>query len=188
LSYGSEADPFAYRRTRSLRIHGSSRSKSLRSNSPAECAYCGTPVEWYDRHDLGRIPLLPRQFPTRSVPHRHRWQVDGGIAYPGDLGAADCYIPHPAVCPAIEHEDLELQVLGIKRVLGLAMRKRMNHGFLPRLVPTGETTEAEAEVADPEPDPSVLSSERHVLEYNGLLRLLPSPLYYSSGSSFCDGF
>ncbi|MFG2712016.1 DUF6083 domain-containing protein [Streptomyces goshikiensis] len=56
---------------------------------------CRHLVEYYDRDDGGRIPLVPHE----SIPLRSRWNVNGGVASVGAQGLAHCYIAHPAPCP-----------------------------------------------------------------------------------------
>ncbi|OKH97542.1 hypothetical protein AMK13_38210 [Streptomyces sp. CB02056] len=123
---------------------------------------------WYDRHDGGRIPLAPARFPAHRVPPRFRWSVDMGMAAPGAL-FGDCFLAHPAICPAIEHEGLPRDIEDVVRVLGVRMRKLLDSGeFVPADPPLDET-----EVAEPEPAAAAGAGERHVMCHGPLLRICP---------------
>lgn len=94
------------RTPKAMRIHPHAPSKSLRGDNAGRCLYCHNPIWWYDRADGGRIPLLPKQFPTSRVPARARWSVDSGVARPGSVEDT-CWIAHPTICPGIEHDGFE---------------------------------------------------------------------------------
>ncbi|MFJ9460930.1 DUF6083 domain-containing protein [Kitasatospora sp. NPDC101447] len=149
-------------------IHRRSPSKVLRSRATGRCKWCGNRVLWYDRHDGGRIPLAPARFPAHRIPPRFRWSVDVGLAASGAL-FGDCFLAHPAICPAVEHEDLPQEIEDIVRVLGLRMRKMIRSGeFVPADPPLDET-----EVAEPEPAAAVGAGERHVVCHGPVLRICP---------------
>lgn len=155
----------------SMRLHVANQSKLLRSTGTDRCKYCGTPVEWFDRYDTQRIPLTP-EVPSGGVPARFRWHVSQGVAYPGADPRSDlhCRLPHPAVCPALEHRDLpdELNDLVVK--LGVRMRAQVARGrFVPFLAP-----EAEEEIGEPEPQAETApDNTRHTMQYSEKLRLAP---------------
>ncbi|MFJ6140549.1 DUF6083 domain-containing protein [Kitasatospora sp. NPDC092286] len=155
------------------RLHASNPSKTLRVNGGGTCGYCGNQVEWFDRHDGGRIPLTPMEFPSLRVPLRYRWAVSGGVARPGAYGRIDqfCRIAHPAICPAVEHDDLHDAVKPLQQALGVRMQKLIKDGaFIPRLRNEPSTEEA---VQDAEPEQP---AHRHVLAYTSILRIAPGPI------------
>ncbi|WP_425424571.1 DUF6083 domain-containing protein [Streptomyces katrae] len=81
-------------------------SKALRGDNVGRCLYCFNRIWWFDRADGGRIPLIPKQFPAARVPAHVRWNVDAGLARAGSNGDT-CWIPHPVVCPGLEHEEFK---------------------------------------------------------------------------------
>ncbi|GGT87464.1 DUF6083 domain-containing protein [Streptomyces violascens] len=153
-----------------MRLHRDNQSKLLRGEAAARCKYCGTPIEWFDRHDSGRIPLTP-ELPARRVPDRFRWHVNVGVAYrgtPADSGY--CRIPHTAVCPAVEHTGLPPDIDSIVQMLAVRMRSRIEKGeFAPALV---EPTEPAAPAAAKVPEVPV----RHVLRHHTNLQLAPGAI------------
>ncbi|MEU1289774.1 DUF6083 domain-containing protein [Kitasatospora sp. NPDC005856] len=149
-------------------IHRGSPSKVLRARAAGRCKWCGNRVAWYDRHDGGRIPLAPVKFPSHRVPPRFQWSVDLGMAATGALFDW-CFLAHPAICPAIEHEGLPQEFEDMVRVLGVRMRKMIDSGeFVPADPPLDET-----EVAEPEPAAAAGADERHVISHGSLLRICP---------------
>ncbi|MFE4177129.1 DUF6083 domain-containing protein [Streptomyces sp. NPDC056909] len=153
--------------TRNLYLHRSNQTKMLRRDAKARCKFCGTSIEFFDRYDGTRIPLTP-EFPADSVPPRLRWHVDCGVAFPGrDPRAAYCRIPHPAVCPAVDHPDLPDQVVDVVRVLARRMNQAISNGeFVPYEEPS---TEQEVE----HPGPEQTEQVRHIVAYYGVLRIGP---------------
>ncbi|MFD9685178.1 DUF6083 domain-containing protein [Kitasatospora sp. NPDC059088] len=159
------------------RLHSNSPSKTLRTHGNGACGYCGNLVEWFDRHDGGRIPLTPMEFPSPRVPLRYRWSVSGGVARPGAYGRIDqfCRIAHPAICPAVEHDDLDPAIHPLHQALGVRMQKLISEGsFIPRLRDEAPTEDAAQDV---EPDlPADRPVQRHVLACNNTLRIAPGPI------------
>lgn len=113
---------------RTLRLHPHSPSRGLRGDNVARCTLCDHHVWYFDREDGGRIPLVPGQFPTRAVPPRARWSVDGGQARFGDMGRASCWIAHPSVCPGVDHDDNDEELAGARRALAWRTRKAIEEG------------------------------------------------------------
>ncbi len=151
--------------TRNLYLHRSNQTKLLRSDGRARCRFCGTPIEFFDRYDSTRIPLTP-EFPTRAVPQRMRWHLHRGVAYPGSDGEY-CRIPHPAVCPAVDHPELPGELSEIVRVLAVRMQQAIQAGtFIPYQEPASEV-----DVESPEPEQA--QDVRHIVAYFGTLRIAP---------------
>jgi hypothetical protein len=157
-----------------MRLHRANQSQLLRRIGAGHCKYCGTRVEWFDRYDTQRIPLTP-EVPTSRVPERFRWHLYNGIAYPGadPRSARHCRLPHPAVCPALEHTDLPPELTEVVTRLGVMMNGRITRGeFVPAPVPT-----VEEEVSEPDPgDRDAAEADgltRHTLHYASTLRLAP---------------
>ncbi|MFH8371417.1 DUF6083 domain-containing protein [Streptomyces sp. NPDC018031] len=155
----------------SMRLHRSNQSKLLRSTAADRCVYCGTPIEWFDRFDNQRIPLTP-EVPALRVPERFRWHVHKGVAYAGTdpRARAYCRLPHPAVCPALDHEGLPPELADVVMRLGVRMHTRIARGdFVPALLPV-----AEEQVSEPEPeDADPPEGTRHIIAYSNILRLGP---------------
>ncbi|MGW7521854.1 DUF6083 domain-containing protein [Streptomyces sp. NPDC054796] len=156
-----------------MRLDASSHSKLLRRKAAGECRYCGVRVEWFDRFDRTRIPLTT-EVPRSQVPERFRWYVDAGVAYPGNDpgGSRYCRIPHPAVCPALEHEGLPEEMADVVARLAVRMRIRIDKGeFVPALPPQEEEAAA---VSEPAPEQKqTLPDQRHIVRYFSYLRLAP---------------
>lgn len=151
--------------TRNLRLHRANQTKMLRRDARSRCKFCGTPIEFFDRYDGTRIPLTP-EFPARAVPKHLHWHINRGVAYPGS-DTAFCRIPHPAVCPAVEHPDLPGELADVVRVLARRMHQVVQDGeFTPYEEPVGEES-----VAHPEPER--VGRFRHIVAYYGDLRLGP---------------
>lgn len=151
-----------------LTLHPGNSTAMLPGHREKTCNYCGEPVQWLHRFDEGRVPLVPCTFPTWRIPPRYRWQIETGRAQPGDLGRRDCYVAHPAMCPAVEQTDLAPDIEDLRRAAARRMRRRLDAGFVPRLPPA-----TEEEAMDPEPDPAVTEAERHVIDCHGRLLILP---------------
>ncbi|MDT0307316.1 DUF6083 domain-containing protein [Streptomyces sp. DSM 44917] len=86
---------------RTLSIQPSSASKTPRRASVGRCRYCGHLIEWFDRFQEPRVPLVPREYPVKGIPLSFRWTVENGVArlmHPEDREKW-CWIAHPAVCP-----------------------------------------------------------------------------------------
>ncbi|MFD9811905.1 DUF6083 domain-containing protein [Streptomyces sp. NPDC059080] len=153
-----------------MRVWGSSASKTLRRTAQDCCVYCGHAMEYFDRFDGGRIPLVPVEFPAARVMPRQRWQVDNGVAYlnPGAQGA--CRLPHPAVCPMAEHTDADRELEDVRRVLAVHTRKAIDTGqFVPREAKDiDETVVAEQHIAVEE------GTERHIVRHAVGLWLAPT--------------
>lgn len=130
-----------------MRLHQSNQSRLLRRDGVGPCTFCGNPVEWFDQYNAKRIPLTP-EFPARRVPARYRWHLSGGVAYPGTERFSEyCRVPHPAVCPAVEHEALPRQLDEVRRVLAVRMRERIEQGLFTPYV----ETPSEKQVREPDP-------------------------------------
>ncbi|MFF3539725.1 DUF6083 domain-containing protein [Streptomyces sp. NPDC002466] len=153
-----------------MRLHRSNETRMLRRDGRTLCKYCGTSIEFFDRYDGTRIPLTP-EFPAKKIPPRLRWHVNRGIAYPGRDGiSAYCRIPHPAVCPAVDHPDLPDELADVVRLLERRMHQAIRDGkFIPYKEPDDEL-----EVEHPDPDPAELV--RHIVAYFGVLRIGPCPI------------
>ncbi|MFF2751747.1 DUF6083 domain-containing protein [Kitasatospora sp. NPDC058048] len=155
---------------RGLRLHASNPSKVLRARARGTCSWCGNIVEWFDRFDGGRIPLTPMPFPSHRVPRRHQWSVDRGMAHSGTVGD-QCRIPHPAICPALEHIGQEPELARMTQVLGVNTRKLIDSG---RFVPPSEVPDDEDEVEQPEPENAAADGNiRHVLSHGSVLKICP---------------
>ncbi|WP_146074938.1 DUF6083 domain-containing protein [Streptomyces sp. Ru73] len=156
-----------------LWLNPGSSSNRIRSTAVEFCRYCGEAIEWFDRFDRKRIPLTP-EVPSKRIPDRFRWHIDGGIAYPGSYAqhmGGYCRIPHPAVCPALDHQDLPRILQTYATALGMRIQKRIACGkFTPAAVP-----DCEEEVSEPDPE-STGAPERHILSFGGALRLAPGPI------------
>lgn len=151
----------------SMYLHRSTKTTTLRSSGVSRCKYCGTPVEWFERYDAAKIPLT-NEFPSRRIPPNFRWHIERGIAYPGtDASNAYCRIPHPAICPAIDHSDLPPVIEELVRLLAVRMRTAIDKGeFSPYVEPV-----VAEEVESPEPEN--VEPVRHVIAYGGTLRIGP---------------
>ncbi|WP_244900440.1 DUF6083 domain-containing protein [Streptomyces nanshensis] len=163
-----------------MEVHRTNQSRLLRKQARGECAYCGTPVEWYDRYDARRIPLSP-ELPAAQIPERYQWHISRGVAYPGVDPRAPryCRVPHPAMCPALEHADLPPELGDVVAVLAVRMRKRIDSGFVPTLPPApGDDQERDGDEGKPSrrPGPTAPERVRHTVHYTGSLRLGPGPL------------
>ncbi|WP_432038692.1 DUF6083 domain-containing protein [Streptomyces cucumeris] len=155
-------------------LHRANQTSMLRSTGADRCKYCGIRVDWFDRYDTKRIPLTP-EIPAKRVPDRFQWHVDKGVAYPGadQRAGGYCRLPHPAVCPAVEHHDMPEELADIVMRLGVRMHNSIARGeFVPAAVP-----EAEEEISEPDPEDSQDSDgTRHTISYHGALRLAPCQL------------
>ncbi|WP_226967335.1 DUF6083 domain-containing protein [Streptomyces phaeolivaceus] len=159
-----------------MRIWHSSQSKTPVKNCVEHCTWCGNSVEWHDTFEGTRVPIIPREFPIRTVPPRYRWHLSNGTAYlganPRDYGY--CRVKHSSVCPAVEHNDLDPAMQPFVRALAIRMQKAIAEGsFVP--APVGPRGEAEVQ----EPDPATAEERggtRHVIKYSGFLRICPGPL------------
>ncbi|MFF6859881.1 DUF6083 domain-containing protein [Streptomyces bacillaris] len=151
----------------SMYLHRSSQTRTLRESGSSRCKYCNTPVEWYERYDALKIPLTT-EFPSRRIPEKMRWHVERGIAYPGtDASSGYCRIPHPAICPAVDHPDLPPDIQDLVRLLAVRMRTAIERGeFTPYVEPVVQKKAAPAE-------PETARPIRHVIAHNGTLRIGP---------------
>ncbi|MEU7179897.1 MULTISPECIES: DUF6083 domain-containing protein [Streptomyces] len=156
----------------SIHLHRSNTTRLLRSKAQGVCAYCSCPVEWFDRYDERRIPLMPGEFPLKHIPPRYRWYVDGGVAYAGTLrGYRYCRLAHTAICPALDHDDLDEILRPLVTKLGARMQNKINAGeFTPRAVESHDP----GAVAEPEPANAARAGQvRHTIRYANTLRLAP---------------
>ncbi|MFJ9931342.1 DUF6083 domain-containing protein [Streptomyces misionensis] len=152
---------------RNMWLHKSNRSTSLPGNNLVRCRYCGLRMQYFDRWDHGRIPMVPKMLPSAAVPVPMRWNVMSGIALPGDDGAGRCFVPHPAFCPAVKHENADLRLAEARAVFRRRMERRIaEEGFIPDLPPAGEEDVAEQHI---EP----VEGRRHIVAYARLLWLAP---------------
>lgn len=134
-----------------MRLHPHTPSKALRSDNVGRCLYCFNRIWWFDRADGGRIPLIPKQFPAARVPAHVRWNVDAGLARSGSSGDT-CWIPHPVVCPGLEHEEFKDPGLAdLYRQSSLNMQAAIREGrFSAPLIETkDEETAAETPIRLP---------------------------------------
>lgn len=147
---------------RNLKIWNSSSSRTLRSDAVATCRYCGNRMEYFDRFDGGRIPMVPKELPSRQIPARFRWSVFNGTAYRGDGGMRWCWLPHPTACPGVEHTDSDRELDSLRRALALHMRKLISEGqFTPPAHPAAD----EHDVA--EQHVVTTSNTRHIVRLTG---------------------
>lgn len=132
--------------------------------------YCGHMMEYFDRFDGGRIPLVPVEFPAVRVVPRQRWQVDNGVAYLNPAAQGACRLPHPAVCPMVEHTDADRELEGVRRALAVRTRKAIDAGqFVPREAKDLDEEEvAEQHVVVQE------GAERHIVRHSTGLWLAPT--------------
>lgn len=153
-------------------LHRSNASRLLRSKAYDTCAYCSCPVEWFDRYDDRRIPLMPKEFPLALIPPKYRWYVDCGVAYTGTLrGYMYCRLAHTTICPALEHDDLDVELQPLVTRLGVRMQQKIAAGqFIPKPLASRDA----AEVEEPEPANAAPAGEvRHTMRYISSLRLAP---------------
>ncbi|MEU5013343.1 DUF6083 domain-containing protein [Streptomyces sp. NPDC021749] len=156
--------------TRTMWLHKSNRSMTLRRDELTRCRYCGLLMEYFDRYDHGRIPMVPKQLPSAPIPHRMRWHILSGAAWPGDGGEMKCYVPHPAFCPAVEHDDDTIDLAQARAIFRKHMERRIEAGlFVPVPPPSGES-----EVAEQFVEP--IEGMRHVIAYGSLLWLAPGEI------------
>ncbi|MER8188217.1 DUF6083 domain-containing protein [Kitasatospora sp. NPDC094015] len=152
------------------RLHASNPSKVLRARARATCKWCGNLIDWFDRFDGGRIPLTPMTFPSDQVPAQNRWNVDRGIAHHGAI-AGECRIPHPAICPSVDHVGQDPEIARMTHVLRLNTRKLIDSGVF---TPPVAAPEDEEEIAQPEPAAAAAAGEvRHVLCHGSVLKICP---------------
>lgn len=161
-----EADWFRSQRT--LRLHKSSASRTLRKDAVARCIYCNHPMEWYERYDTKeRVPFLLQEFPTQRLPERLRWSVFNGLAYKGDGGAPTCRIVHPAVCPALQHDE-ERVLEGLRLSYAVKTRSWIHQGvFVPAAKPDVTELDVEEQLVD-------AGETRHVVHYTWWTVLAPT--------------
>ncbi|MCT9094238.1 DUF6083 domain-containing protein [Streptomyces sp. ASQP_92] len=152
---------------RTMRVHRSSASKTLRAGATKRCIYCNHPIEWYERGDnRERLPLLLQSFPSHLLPERYRWSVFNGLVYFGEDGSY-CRIAHPAVCSAIHHE-YEKALDGLRRSYKVATATSIQKG---EFVPAPLKEVCEDDVVEQVTQTS--SNIRHVVRYNYVLLLAP---------------
>ncbi|MGW2386344.1 DUF6083 domain-containing protein [Streptomyces sp. NPDC001658] len=155
---------------RTMWLHRNNASTTLRRDALTRCRYCGLLMEYFDRYDHLRIPMVPKQIPSAAVPARMRWHIMGGIAFPGDNRQTMCHVPHPAFCPMVEHEDDDLSLAEARAVFRKKSEELIAAGFIPDMRPPRcEEEVAEQHVEDVE-------GIRHVVAYSGLLWLAPGPV------------
>ncbi|MFD4370610.1 DUF6083 domain-containing protein [Streptomyces sp. NPDC058486] len=154
---------------RHLRIHKNSASKTLRREAVERCRYCHHPIDWYQRYDNDAwIPLLLGEFPAHRLHPRLHWSVFNGVAHSGDDGTTRCRIPHPAVCPALQHDDDLTELEGLRRSYAVTTRGWIDEGvFVPaqRQVSEEEITEQFIEG---------VGVIRHTVSYASVLLLAPT--------------
>lgn len=161
--------PFAARPR--IRVHRSSPSTALRSKSMAQCRFCGHRIEYFDRFDDdGRIPMIPHLFKTAQIPQRLHWHVNGGKAYPGHGNQYLCRIPHPALCPMVEHADQDPDLEEMRTVLRVRTRKMIDaKTFVPDLCPS--VSEDDVSEQHTEGETGLI---RHLVGYTSALWLAPT--------------
>ncbi|MEU3774263.1 DUF6083 domain-containing protein [Streptomyces sp. NPDC032472] len=157
------------RLSQAFRLNPHSPSKALRRDNAGRCLYCYNKVWWFDRADGGRIPLIPKQFPTSRVPPRARWSVDAGLARPGAVSDT-CWIAHPTVCPGIERGE-EMQDAGLAdlhRQSAINMQTAIREGRFsaPLAGPEDE--------GDQDKDVRPAAWRRDVVAYHSVFLLVPS--------------
>ncbi|WP_318275331.1 DUF6083 domain-containing protein [Streptomyces pharetrae] len=152
-----------------MRVHQSSPSTLLRRDALTRCRYCCELMEYFDRHDHGRIPMVPKAFRSARFPVQMRWHILRGIALPGDGGESHCYVPHPAFCAAVDHPESSGELAQARAVFRRRFEERVAQGFIPDLRPADEDEVAEQHV---EPVEGV----RHVIAYASVLWLAPGKI------------
>ncbi|MFB6632188.1 DUF6083 domain-containing protein [Streptomyces sp. NPDC056362] len=156
---------------RTLRLHASSASKSLRADKAKRCKFCHHQVEWYERFDGGVVPLIPYEFRTGEVPERCRWSVANGLAYIGDGARITCRMAHPAVCPGVEHDDHDPELERARLVHAVKTRRWIEDGTFTPAVKGDETDVEEQKVQAAE------GEVRHVVVYSHQQWLAPTSVY-----------
>ncbi|MER6047243.1 DUF6083 domain-containing protein [Streptomyces sp. NPDC056149] len=152
-----------------MRVHRSSASTALRRDAMARCRFCGHRMEYFDRFDGGRIPMMPHQFRSIGIPERLRWSIDNGVAHVGDSGRLLCWVPHPAVCPMVEHVDDDPELERARLAHLLWTRRWIEAGeFTPDL----RESSAEADVAEQHAELEA-GVVRHVVRYASWMWLGP---------------
>ncbi|MET9568497.1 DUF6083 domain-containing protein [Streptomyces virginiae] len=153
--------------SQTMRLHPHTPSKALRRDSVGRCLYCYNTIWWYDRADGGRIPLLPGEFPTVRVPQSVQWSVDAGLARQGSTGDF-CCIPHPVVCPGIEHDEFNDPGLAdLYRQSALNMQAAVREGHFS--APLFETPEEEGAEVGPVKRPC-----RDIIAYHSVHLVVPT--------------
>ncbi|MFG2227926.1 DUF6083 domain-containing protein [Streptomyces sp. NPDC048644] len=155
-----------------MRVWSSSASKTLRRNAQDQCVYCGHKMEYFDRFDGGRIPMVPMALPAAKIPPRHRWHVDNGVAYKDAASRGTCRLPHPTVCPMAEHTDGDEELDSVRRTLAVRTRMAIDaKTFVPRESKTldeDEVAEQHITVAE--------GAERHIARHSTRLWLAPTTI------------
>ncbi|MCX4581271.1 DUF6083 domain-containing protein [Streptomyces sp. NBC_01571] len=152
---------------RTMWLHRSNHSTTLRRDAMAKCRYCGLPMMYFDRDNHQRIPMVPKPIPSALVPPQMRWHVSRGVAFHGDVGEATCWVPHPAFCPQLAHDDdVPASIVDVRARYRRRSEDLIASGkFIPDLVPPRcEEDVAEQHVQDVE-------DIRHVISYNSMLWL-----------------
>ncbi|MGW0538556.1 DUF6083 domain-containing protein [Streptomyces sp. NPDC003032] len=164
-------DPFSAAGRSRIRIHRSSPTTTLRRKCQSQCRFCGHSVEYFDRFDGGRLPMIPHLFPARHIPPRLRWHVEGGMAYTGCGGNMLCRVAHPAFCPMVDHDDNDPEMERARRALAVRTRRWIDAGeFVPDLRPSP----TEADVAEQHVDEGDIGVVRHLIRYTNALWLGPT--------------
>ncbi|MEU8526442.1 DUF6083 domain-containing protein [Streptomyces sp. NPDC048629] len=144
---------------RTMRLHPSSASKSLRADKAKRCKYCNHQVEWYERFDGGVVPLIPIEFRTADIPERCRWSVANGLAYIGDGARVTCRVAHPTVCPGVEHDDNDPDLEEARLKHRIWTRKWIDEGVFVPAVRGAEEDVVEQKVK------AVEGEARHIVVY-----------------------
>jgi hypothetical protein len=154
---------------RTMWLHRQNHSATLRRDALTRCRYCGLLMEYFTRYDQKRLPVVPKLIRAVAVPARMRWHVMSGVAFPGDGGSSHCYVPHPAFCPRVEHDDDDLSLAEARAVFRRKSDELIASGqFIPDLAPARcEDEVAEQYVQD-------VGDVRHVIAYGRMLWLAPS--------------
>ncbi|MEU9535837.1 DUF6083 domain-containing protein [Streptomyces sp. NPDC048213] len=154
-----------------MRIHKDSSSQILRRDATKRCIYCHHPIEWYERFDTQTwLPLLLQTFPSHRLPVRYQWSVFNGLAYLGDGGSGESRIAHPAVCPAVAHDD-DPVLRGLRRSYALRTRRWVETAAF---TPAPKKVVAEEDVA--EQIVQADSEVRHIITYTYVTLLGPAAI------------
>ncbi|WP_329550409.1 DUF6083 domain-containing protein [Streptomyces sp. NBC_00696] len=136
-----DGSPHVTRRSRPLRVAGTSPSRLLRAGQSRCCRQCGNRIDLYQRTDQRPIALYPGELAAADVPESSRWHLSGGIAHPHGDGSDWCRIPHALLCPR--------RTLTCHTAPGLEAIRRQLAVRTRRMIDTGAFTPAPATSTQP---------------------------------------
>ncbi|MBT2439982.1 hypothetical protein J7E93_07575 [Streptomyces sp. ISL-36] len=101
-----------------------------------------------------------------------RWSIFNGIAHYGDDGTGHCRIAHPAICPAVEHDDDLTAFQGLRLRYAVQTKAWIDKGeFVP--------AQREREVTETEVSEQFIRIEspvRHIIDYPPARFLAPTAI------------